>query len=157
MIVADAKGILRYHVACKSRIGIEHIEDATTVLVLDDVSAQQLELPANHGLEIDDGSFREHGVEGRATVMMHVVAGGREDRGAAPEPPGAIFILVETPRARVELVVVVGVLDVELVGINAHDGPWRLAVSADAAPGGGSGDLRGGTHRTSCAAPGCGS
>lgn len=47
----------------------------------------------------------------------------REDRRVAPEPSSPIFILVKAQRAGVKLVIVVGVFDVEFVGIYANDRP----------------------------------
>lgn len=112
-------------------------EDETLHLVLDD------------GLDVRDGPLGEELGQALATCLMQVmVDGGKHGFGLACRSREPIIAFDPLRIARLYFVVERGVADVDLVGVDTHNGASRT-VSMHAAKGFSSG-LRG-THHTSCA------
>jgi len=122
LVVRLGKGVLSDDIGRQSHPSAAQTHDAALVGGIGGQAGAQLgDLGVDDGLEICDIGDREEGADGLAALPVEVVVDGREPVASIAKAPGEVAVLVAPPRpARVQLLVVVGVVNMELGGRDAH-------------------------------------
>jgi hypothetical protein len=103
-----------------------------------DLSAELLHLVPDDGLELLDLLGREKGAQRLPPQLMQLVARRRETVTRVAKAAGEICRLVAPPCTRVELLVVVRIVDVQFRRRNADNGPCATLFNLQPCTSGGS-------------------
>ena len=134
MVVAEAKRIFCDQVSHPSAPSVIQTEDMTAIAICIILQSCHTRFRARrgNGLEIDNASFGEHGIEDTLTEAVQMIV-GRSEYGAVVAKPSRIeLVLVAASGALIELIIAVAVLNMEFVGVDARTiraviGAWLIS------------------------------